>query len=348
MIDVIVGAQFGSEAKGAVACALAQMKRYDYLVRVAGPNAGHTGYDSEGRKWALRQVPVAAIWDHAAAIYLGPGSEIDIEVLREEVVALDEAGHSVSGRLVISPQASILTPEHKYREGALQMHETMGSTGKGVGACRAERIMRQCPTAGQMAIQQVLPGSVGFIDLNGDGKEVMLEGTQGYGLGLHAGYYPHCTSSDCRAIDFMAMADVGLDNAINTYVVARTFPIRVAGPSGHLENETTWEHLNAESGGHIKPERTTVTKKIRRVAYFDPALVHRALAANGTSTGTCNLCLTFWDYIDPSTYEVQMPLVYKPNGPDLLVAEAATRWLEKYDLPVPSIVTTGPRTWVMP
>lgn len=39
-VDVLVGGQYGSEGKGHVAAYLA--KEYDILVRVGGPNAGHT------------------------------------------------------------------------------------------------------------------------------------------------------------------------------------------------------------------------------------------------------------------------------------------------------------------
>ena len=344
MIDVIVGAQFGSEAKGAVACALAQQHEYDLLVRVAGPNAGHTGYDAKDRKWAMRQIPVACIWNLDATIYLGPGSEIDIDVLREEVALLDVAGFEVSSRLFISPQATILLPEHRFREQTMQMHETMGSTGKGVGAARAERIMRKGPIAGNMADDGVLPGMVGYLNTN-QGR-VMIEGTQGFGLGLHAGYYPHCTSSDCRAIDFLAMADVNLNNEICAYVVARTFPIRVAGPSGELPFEVTWEQLHAESGGYIQPERTTVTQKIRRVARFDPILVNRALAANHTRDHRARLCLQFWDYVNTSTFGV----TDTSHGSDTrreIVAQAA-KWLDHngVDPALLYSVGTGPSTWV--
>jgi adenylosuccinate synthase len=131
----------------------------------------------------------------------------------------------------------------------------------------------------------------------------IVEGTQGYGLGLHAGRYPYCTSSDCRAIDFFAMAGINpWSKSVSTteiWLVCRTYPIRVAGNSGELHNETDWETLAALSGGYIKPERTTVTKKIRRVGGWDPMLVAEAVAANG-GPDTVRIALTFLDYIDPS------------------------------------------------
>lgn len=330
-VDVVVGAQLGSEAKGHVAAQLAKRFDYDWLVRVAGPNAGHTAYDADDRAWALRQIPVAAVVDPDANLYLGPGSEIDLEVLRTEVEALEANGHKITGRLVISSQASILAPEHRFREQQAQMHESMGSTGKGVGACRAERIMRKCPIVGNMAVRKVVEryGSVADLEpADFERSRVMIEGTQGYGLGLHAGYYPHCTSSDCRDIDFMAMAGAPMSTHRFTYLVARTLPIRVAGPSGELLDEVTWEQLAEESGGYIQPERTTVTKKIRRIGRFNPQMVRDAIAANSR----VRLCLTFWDYIDRREVRPEQAWMN------------AQRWLHSHGVPPEQLymVTTGP------
>ena len=125
---------------------------------------------------------------------------------------------------------------------------------------------------------------------------MLLEGTQGYGLGLHAGNYPYCTSSDCRAIDFCAMAGVNpWDPEVKTFdifVVLRTYPIRVAGNSGPMKGETSWEELGFE------PERTTVTQKIRRVGTWDADLARAAVVANGGAP-TVKIALTMFDYVFP-------------------------------------------------
>jgi adenylosuccinate synthase len=59
------------------------------------------------------------------------------------------------------------------------------------------------------------------------------------------------------------------------WLATRVRPIRVAGNSGPLKAETTWEALG------LPEERTTVTNKRRRVGGWDPALVRRAIQANG-------------------------------------------------------------------
>ena len=49
----------------------------------------------------------------------------------------------------------------------------------------------------------------------------------------------------------------------------------MAGNSGPLKGETSWEELGLE------PERTTVTNKVRRVGDWDPELLEEAIRANG-------------------------------------------------------------------
>jgi len=126
------------------------------------------------------------------------------------------------------------------------------------------------------------------------GGTVIIEGTQGYGLGSHAGYYPHCTSSDCRAIDFLAMAGIPpwsmFARNLEIVIVYRVHPIRIAGNSGPLKGETTWEKLG------IPDEFTTVTKKVRRVGAWDADLAHRAFLANGGNSMAVRTALMFTDY----------------------------------------------------
>ena len=58
-------------------------------------------------------------------------------------------------------------------------------------------------------------------------------------------------------------------------LVARTYPIRVAGNSGPLKNELTWEEISRRVGKQVM-ERTTVTNKIRRVGEWDEELLDNA------------------------------------------------------------------------
>lgn len=301
-LQVIVGGQLGSEAKGAVCARLAADDFYSVsAVRVAGPNAGHTAVDPQGRRWPLRTIPVAAVTRPDAGLYLAAGSEIEIAVLIKEIRELEAAGHKIAERLTIDPMATILDWTHQETESAHALTERIGSTGKGIGAARAARIMRTATTvretdlADLCTIAEVAPLLRQQLRW---GYTVQVEGTQGYGLGLHHRNYPQVTSSNCRAIDFLAMAGVSPWDTVveqfETWVVYRPYPIRVAGNSGPLKSETTWAELG------LPEEKTTVTQKIRRVGGWDPDLALEAVRANGGPGPHMRLALTMADQIDPA------------------------------------------------
>lgn len=306
-LEVVVGAQFGSEAKGHVVQRLAERStsegRPTQVVRVAGPNAGHTGHDASGTPWALRQVPVAAVVDAPMILGVAAGSEIDPPVLFDEFDRLRDASLLNGKMLWVSGEATLITDEHKAEEMDLELVRKIGSTGKGIGAARAHRLKRDAQRVvdSEWFLNECAERGIPVADANhsvangmGSNGHTIIEGTQGYGLGLHAGFYPQCTSSDCRAVDFMGMAGVHPWEFERTKVwaVARMFPIRVAGNSGPLKGETTWEELG------LPEERTTVTKKVRRVGCPDWDLVRAAVAANGGAP-TVRLALTMVDQMFP-------------------------------------------------
>lgn len=285
-LEVVVGGQFGSEAKGRVT--LERVRKHDLhglptaSVRVAGPNAGHVVWD-QGYRFAMRSLPVGFVLPETK-LYVAAGSEVDFEVLREEVDLVESFGYEVRSRLFIHPQATWLEPVHREREAGSDLNQRLGSTAKGIGAARADRIWRTATLVGENPAFKELGTVYDFTeDLRNRmvrDTAVVIEGTQGYGLGLHAGHYPQCTSSDARAVDFLAMAglnpwDLNDASDFSVHMVIRPFPIRVAGNSGELTGETTWADLG------LQEERTTVTNKVRRVGEFEPELVRSALLANG-------------------------------------------------------------------
>lgn len=329
-VHVVTGGQFGSEAKGAVTAALVRRMRHDNPqrqvtnVRVAGPNAGHTAYDAQGRAWALRQIPqCAVIADSLVLLAIAPGSEVDLRVLYDEVHRLEAAGLPVMDRLAVSADATLLTDVHHERERQIDLSGRIGSTGKGIGAARADRILRTAMTLRVMEhpyparkLDEAYPGLSDQINADGmfdsltdflrqlwlvpDGHtwtslleegDVVVEGTQGYGLGLHTKFYPTVTSSDCTALNWLQMAGIvpwaSWVGDIRVWVVLRPYPIRVAGNSGPLLGETTWEQLG------LPAEQTTVTHKTRRVGGWDARLAHDAVAANGGGLSNTNVVVAF-------------------------------------------------------
>lgn len=340
-LQIIVGGQFGSEGKGAIAGYLASKEKDLLAIRTAGPNAGHTVYDKEGNKFPLRQIPVAAVTNPTAGLAISAGSEVDMKVLAGEVEDIESYGHAVADRLFVDGQATVLEMRHLLREQDTGIVNRIGSTGKGIGAARADRIMRTARTVSGVGAKHYNVRDLAIDHLTNGGC-VQIEAAQGFGLGLHAGYYPFCTSGDCTAVDACAL--VGLSpwasyvGELEVWIVVRTYPIRVAGNSGPLRHEITWAELNRATSGYVKPEYTTVTHKERRVGQWDHELVADAIQANG-GPGRVRIALTMMDYWFPK-YANQGGNLEETPGSLLDNVRALSE-----DLGVSiQLVGTGPRT----
>jgi adenylosuccinate synthase len=131
-------------------------------------------------------------------------------------------------------------------------------------------------------------------------RSCLLEGTQGSGLSLIHGPWPYVTSADTNAAQMAA--DVGLPPRMitKTLLVARTYPIRVAGNSGPMYQEISWDVISERMGRKIT-EQTTVTKKTRRVGEWDEYLFVKSCQLNAPTS----VALTFVDYLSPADEGVE-------------------------------------------
>ena len=73
--DVVIGAQYGDEAKGKVTHYLCKYKHYTHVLRFnGGCNAGHTIYH-EGKKFITHHIPAGVFYGVKSII--GPGCVIN-------------------------------------------------------------------------------------------------------------------------------------------------------------------------------------------------------------------------------------------------------------------------------
>lgn len=335
----VVGAQYGSEGKGVIVNHIAD--RYQIHVRVGGPNAGHS-FVHKGRVWKMQVIPCG--WTNPDAILvLGRGMLVNPKTLVMELWGIEQVDPTIHDRLIIDGQAGVLDPAFELEEGgtAGELHQRIGSTGKGVGAARIARIQRDPSrfklmrdVAAQYGLERyIVEDTPRYLqDRLAKGDNILLEGTQGSGLSLIHGPWPYVTSHDTNAAQLAA--DVGLPPHLVTRVllVARTYPIRVAGNSGPLKNELTWEELSRRIGKQVV-ERTTVTNKIRRIGEWDEDLIDRAVTLNGPTS----MAITFMDYLSPADEG-------KTRWEDL--SDTAKRFVDyverRWQVPVPLIGTGGP------
>lgn len=315
-IRVVVGGQYGSESKGRTAGYLLRSDvspAPQLAVRIGGPQAGHivVGRDPNApssvmpdrHHWKLRAVPVGAVCREDARLAIGSGSEVDPERLFLELADLDRAGYAASDRIVLDPMATVMEPEHRDREVNSDLTARQGSTSTGVGEARCDRVMRRATTVGDHdELPTVLPVHP-VRDLAGEhlyaGGDVLIEAAQGCHLDLYRGQYPYTTSGRTTAIDALAAAEIvpwaHPMHELQVWLAVRVNPIRVGGNSGPLKDETTWEELG------VRPEITTVTKRIRRVGKWDPELVRQSVEWCGAPL--VRISLSHLDYLFPEAAE---------------------------------------------
>lgn len=293
-ISVVVGGQYGSEGKGKVALHFAKELKAVAVVKVGGTNAGHTVYDEQGAKHILRVLPTACVTDDVVCV-IGPGAVISLELLFKEMKEVGLTG----GRLLIHPNTGIITSTMEREEKWSADLNGIGSTTSGTGAATVHRIARdsQFVRACEVGdLDQYLVDTTDTMDWwLRNGKNIIIEGCQGFGLSIyHTPQYPYATSRDTTASSFVSEAGLSIFDVENVIQVLRTYEIRVAGMSGPMKSETTWDRvtLNAKSPVPII-EKTSVSKKVRRVGYFDSELVRRSTIINKPNITVLN----FMDYI---------------------------------------------------
>ena len=208
-------------------------------------------------------------------------------------------------RLSIDPQAMIITKEDKEKENVLV--KSIGSTGQGVGAATARRIMNRSEGSTLAKDCKELKAYIRntssiLEEAFTQNKKVLLEGTQGTGLSLYHGPYPYVTSRDTTVSGCLSEAGIAPRMVRKVILVCRVYPIRVQSPpggtSGPLSQEISWKEVANRSGYSetdlIKEEKTSTTKRQRRVGEFEWPLLHRSAVLNGAT----DIALTFTDYIN--------------------------------------------------
>jgi adenylosuccinate synthase len=283
---IIVGGQWGDEAKGKIASYLAIAEDVDIAARAGlGPGAGHTVVH-RGCSHKLRQIPSAVV-NPRTRLLLGAGVLVRPEVVLAEIAALD-----VAARVGIDYRATVIDDEHlaQERQHAV-LTDVVGSTGSGHGPALAARAMRSAQRAGDIPeLAPYLTDVAAELNAAVDaGANLQIEGTNGFGLSVLFGSYPYTVGKDSSAST--VAADVGLGPlAIDEVVlVLRAFPTRV-GPGPFRTEMTVAE---AERRGVV--EYGTVTGRRRRVGRFDPDQAREAVRINRPS----RVALTFLDHVDP-------------------------------------------------
>lgn len=138
---VIVGAQWGDEAKGKMADVFGQ--EADLVVRYSGGNnAGHTVIVGE-KVFKLHLLPAGILHRHVTSVLAG-GMVICPKSLVEEIAQVKSQTEDF-GKLVISTTAHVVFPYHKaldQLEESARGSNRIGTTSRGIGPAYTDKVQR--------------------------------------------------------------------------------------------------------------------------------------------------------------------------------------------------------------
>lgn len=347
---VLVDGQFGSTGKGLLSSVLGEYgaDMINTITSNAGPNSGHTAYSPvNGEKIMTQQVPVSSVvireimkssgTGYEPSTYLNGGAVIDPDIFYDEVNR-----HNLKN-VFVHPHASLIEQEHIDAEKTGGPSKIAG-TAKGVGAAIASRVMRENKGFGEFNGPQTV-GSKAVCEVRTSEyfkyETVFIETSQGFSLGINAGFYPHCTSRECTVAQALSDARISPRALRKVAACYRTYPIRVgntaegnSGPSYQDQQETTWEAIGVE------PELTTVTKRVRRVFTWSWTQFVDSIVVNDPDLVFINFLqyvkkedrIKFLDqvvetYMDVMNKPLELLLVgYGPNNGDVMVYEKSRVW----------------------
>jgi adenylosuccinate synthase len=142
---VVIGTQWGDEGKGKIVDLLTRYA--DCIVRFqGGNNAGHT-LVVEGRQFIFHLIPSGILYPDKKCM-IGNGVVIDPAVLLDEMQKLAKNNLPVTPeRLMISENAHLIMPYHRILdhncEAALKQKSKIGTTGRGIGPCYGDKVLRK-------------------------------------------------------------------------------------------------------------------------------------------------------------------------------------------------------------
>lgn len=291
---IVVGGQWGDEGKGSIIAYLAQKDKPEVIARGGvGTNAGHSVYIN-GVKYAVRQLPTGFM-QTKARLLVGAGVLVDPEVFFHELEHLKP--FNVEKRVGIDYRCTIIEPGHRELDRTnAYLHGKIGTTGSGCGPANADRVMRKARQAKDLKeLEPYLTDVAQEVnDALDEGKLILIEGTQGFGLSLYYGSYPYVTSKDTSASAIASDVGVGPTRVDDVIVVFKSFPTRVgAGPF-----PTEMSEEEADRMGLV--EYGTVTGRRRRVGWFDYEFAKYSAKVNGATV----LAITMLDKYDKDAFGV--------------------------------------------
>ena len=274
--DVVVGLQYGDEAKGKVSHLLCKNRNYTHTMRFnGGCNAGHTVYH-EKKKYITHHLPVGVFYNIKSII--GSGCVVNLEQFFKELNELRVVNSQIEDVVKIAKNTHIITPEHikeELQEGRL------GTTKRGNGPAYRDKYNRSGMRAeSHPELQKYLIDIIEELNKKINKKRfdtyLLCEGAQAFGIDIDWGDYPYVTSSHCTVAG--ALLNGIMPQTLNEiWGVAKIYETYV-GTKKFQPNEKIFEQI-----AQLGEEYGATTGRLRQCNWLNWNTLERAILANGVT-----------------------------------------------------------------
>ena len=368
-VIMVIGAQWGDEAKGKIVDLLSQDARLTARFN-GGDNAGHTVINPHGT-FKLRLTPTGFSNPETICV-IGPGVVVNLATLISEIQMIRNAGIDLSERLWVSPRCHVVMPYHPIVESIYEIAKGDSSTGttrRGMGPVYADKVsyngIRLVDMQDKEAFREKLQIQLQVknalikafnlepLDLRTVLEEKLEQYAQVHGMVRESfGLVQNLLAEDGNIILEGAQGSL-LDNTWGTYPFCTASTTISGAVSAGLGIAPKWinrvigvtkayttrvgrgpmpTELNDETGQTLQKEGQefgTVTGRPRRCGWFDADLVAFTAQLNGLT----EIALTKLDVLD-TLPKIKIGVGYHPLGQvgELVhYWEGDSRWLDSHE-----------------
>lgn len=300
----IVDAFWGDGGKGVRSAWEALLSDAKMVLRGCGGSGAEHGTYIDNIYLKTNQLPLGFILK-GCLIGLGPGTAVDPVKLFEEIKRF----HLRPEDLRIDYRCPIITLDNIEREkGSANMIKN-GGTLSGTGMCMSDAALRISPHAEDIKeLSPYLDDIPSIVNkICEEGRNVVLESSQGFGLSRYFGEKNYVTSVDVTTGSLISGTGLNWQYLDKVILVVKALPTREgAGPMGNVEEFSIPEMRKLEICEYSSiPDPMTGEPQIRRKAKgIDWDMLKRAVMI----TGATEITLTFAEHYDPDIKNKTKPI----------------------------------------
>ncbi|KAG9449448.1 hypothetical protein H6P81_009413 [Aristolochia fimbriata] len=130
-----------------------------------GANAGHTIYNSEGKKFSLHLIP-SGILNEETLCVIGNGVVVHLPGFFREIDGLESNGIPCQDRILVSDRAHLLFDFHQVVDGLREAelaNSLIGTTRRGIGPCYSSKMIRNGIRVSDLRHMDIFPDKLDLL-----------------------------------------------------------------------------------------------------------------------------------------------------------------------------------------